>query len=106
MQAETAAQETLQKLVELAVTTIGGCDHAGVSVVKDKFETAAASDDVPRQVGRLQYESGEGPCLSAIRDHDVFLADDLSTDDRWPNFSSRAAAETGVRSMLSFRLFL
>ncbi len=106
LQAETTAQETLQKMVELAVTTIEGCDHAGVSVFNGEFETPAASDDVPLQVDRLQYESGEGPCLSAIRDHDVFLADDLSTDDRWPNFSSRAAAETGVRSMLSFRLFL
>lgn len=36
LQAEATAQETLQKMVELAVSTIRGCDHAGVSIVKAK----------------------------------------------------------------------
>ncbi len=106
LQAEATAQETLQKMVELAAGTIGGCDHAGVSIVDGGVQTPAASDDVPRQVDRVQYEAGEGPCLDAIREHEVFQTDDLSAEDRWPSFSARAATETGVRSMLSFRLFL
>ena len=32
--------------------------------------------------------------------------DDLREDERWPGFSARAVEETGVRSMLSFRLFV
>jgi serine phosphatase RsbU (regulator of sigma subunit) len=106
LQAERTAQETLQKMVELAASTIGGCDHAGVSIVNAGVDTPAASDDVPRRVDRIQYESGEGPCLDAIWKHAVFQSDDLRTEVRWPHFSSRAASETGVRSMLSFRLFL
>ena len=35
-----------------------------------------------------------------------FVIDDLASDERWPPFSHRAARETGVRSMMSFRLFL
>lgn len=31
---------------------------------------------------------------------------DLTTEQRWPAFSARAAAETGLRSMLSLRLFV
>jgi serine phosphatase RsbU (regulator of sigma subunit) len=106
LEAEGTAIETLQKMVELAVSTIAGCDHAGVSLVNEGVETPVASDDVPRQVDRLQYEAGEGPCLDAIWKHDVFQAGDLRSEDRWPDFSSRAARETGVRSMQSFRLFL
>jgi serine phosphatase RsbU (regulator of sigma subunit) len=57
-------------------------------------------------VDRIQYETGQGPCLSAIREEGIFHTDDLREEKRWPAFSARAAAETGVRSMLSFRLFL
>ena len=40
-----------------------------------------------------------------IREHEVFLVDDLRLEDRWPEFSQRAADATGVRSVLSLRLF-
>jgi serine phosphatase RsbU (regulator of sigma subunit) len=106
LEAQESAQKTLQTMVQLAVATIGGCDHAGVSIVEDSIDTPAATDEIPRQVDAVQYDSGEGPCLSAIREHGVFWTDDLRQERRWPNFSSRATAETGVRSMLSFRLFL
>jgi hypothetical protein len=36
----------------------------------------------------------------------VLVIDDLAGDERWPRFSHRAAEETGVHSMLSFRLFV
>lgn len=107
LRAQGSVQATLEKLVELAVKTIDGCDHAGVTVVEaGRFRTPAASDDVPQQVDMVQYETGEGPCLDAIRDHDVFQTDDLSQEDRWPNFARRTAEETGVASMLSYRLYI
>ncbi|MET0187650.1 MAG: GAF and ANTAR domain-containing protein, partial [Pseudonocardia sediminis] len=68
--------------------------------------TVAATDDVPVRVDAIQYELGEGPCVGAMTDHEIYLIDDLATEPRWPRFSRRAAAETGVASMLSFRLFL
>jgi serine phosphatase RsbU (regulator of sigma subunit) len=106
LDAEGSAQETLQTMVELAVATVGGCDHAGVSIINEGVQTPAASDDVPRRVDEIQYDAGEGPCLDAIWKHGVFQTDDLRSEDRWPHFSSRAASETGVLSMLSFRLFV
>jgi len=36
----------------------------------------------------------------------VFVTADLLAEQRWPLFAARTVAETGVRSMLSFRLFL
>lgn len=107
LQRAGTAQQTMQKLVDLAPLSIPGCEHAGVSMMTgDRVDTPAASSELPRAVDRIQYESGEGPCLDAIRQHQVFVTDDLATESRWPNFAARAAAETDVHSMLSFRLFV
>ena len=105
--AEGDVQHTLQKICDLAVETIDGCDHAGISFLKGRrVETPAASDDVPRKVDVIQYEVGEGPCLDAIREHEVFETGDLGREHRWPHFASRAQRETGITSMLCFRLFI
>ena len=105
--AEDDVQHTLQKICDLAVETIDGCDHAGISFLKGgKVDTPAASDDVPRHVDVIQYEVGEGPCLDAIREHEVFETGDLGNERRWPHFAGRAQRETGITSMLCFRLFV
>jgi GAF domain-containing protein len=105
--AEHDVQHTLQKICDLAVETIDGCDHAGISFLKGrKIDTPAATDDVPRQVDAIQYEVGEGPCLDAIREHEVFATGDLGHERRWPKFAARAQRETGITSMLCFRLFV
>src|SRR5688572_16567407 len=105
--AEADVQHTLQKICDLAVETIDGCDHAGISFLKGrKVDSPAASDDVPRQVDAIQYQADEGPCLDAIRDHEVFETGDLGRERRWPHFATRAQAETGITSMLCFRLFV
>ena len=102
-----SVEATLQKIVELAVDTVDGCDHAGVSLVQDKaITTPAATDEVPPGVDAIQYETDEGPCVDAIKEHEIFRTADLSQEQgRWPNFAPRVTADTGVRSMLSFRLF-
>lgn len=98
---------TLQRVVTAAVETVPGCDHAGISFIEGRtVRSRATSDEVPVEVDKIQYEVDEGPCLDAMREHEVFSVDDLSVDSRWPQFSKRAAEETGVLSMLSFRLFV
>jgi transcriptional regulator with GAF, ATPase, and Fis domain len=101
-----SVHETLQRTVDLAVATIPGCDHAGVSVVHyGKISTPAASDGVALRVDAIQYEVGDGPCLDAIADEGIFQTDDLELESRWPRFSARAHDETAVASILAFRLF-
>jgi len=103
---EDDVEATLKKITALAVETIDGSDHAGVSLIEGRrVSTPAASDDVPAQVDAIQYETDQGPCVDAIREHETFRIDDLASEDRWGEFSRRAAEETGVASMLSFRLF-
>lgn len=104
--AEQGVERTLAKVCKLAVETIDGCDHAGVSLIEGrKVSTVGASDEVPERVDAIQYETEQGPCLDAIREHEVFQVDGLGEEQRWPKFASRAAQETGVASMLSVRLF-
>ena len=67
--------------------------------------TRAATDPLVQQIDDLQYRLGEGPCLTSLRDEVTVRAMDLRTEPRWVHFS-RAAAELGVRSMLSVQLFV
>lgn len=76
-------QQTLQRVVDLAVETIEGCDHAGVTFQRDtQLSTPAASSDIPPQVDAIQYETGEGPCLDAMREHEVFASGNLRDESR------------------------
>ena len=105
--AEGDVEHTLQKIVDLAVETIDGCDYAGISILRGgKGATPVATDQVVRSLDAIQYETGQGPCLDAIRDHEIFQTGDLGQEGRWPRFASRAHQETGITSMLCFRLFV
>jgi GAF domain-containing protein len=104
--AEQTVEETLARVVQVAVAIIPGCHHAGVTVVRrGRPETSAATDEVPATVDAIQYQTGQGPCLSAITEHAVFRTVDLARDDRWPAFAGPAVERTGIRSVLAYRLF-
>ncbi|MCW0215921.1 MAG: GAF and ANTAR domain-containing protein [Pseudonocardia sp.] len=91
-----------------AIELVPGCDHAAVSVVDRHggIVSVAPTDDVAAAVDALQHAVGEGPCFCAVRVGSPVSVPDLTAEDRWPRFSRRAAAETGVRSMLALRLFV
>lgn len=104
--AEDSVQHTLDRIVELAVDTIVGCDFAAISWIERRtIDTRASTGDVPRRVDAIQYEVDQGPCLDAIKDHEVIQVNDLSRERRWPAFSQRTVDEVKIMSMLSFRLF-
>ena len=106
LQTAATVGELLQRIVALAVEIIAGCDHAGITLVtNDQITTAASSDPVVVELDRIQSETGEGPCIDAIRKHATFESTDLSKSLEWPNFARRVAP-TGVRSMLGIRLFV
>lgn len=108
LQAEPSPEKVLDRVTRASVDTVEGCDHAAIAIVRrgGGIETSAATDDVPHSVDAIQYEVGQGPCVDAIDEHELYQIDDLAVDERWPPFSHRAADETGVRSMLSLRLFV
>jgi GAF domain-containing protein len=107
LQAENGLDQTLDAIVRSAADTIPGAVHAGISLVRRRkgIETVAQTGELVLHVDQAQYECGEGPCMDAAWTHDIFCVDDLADDQRWPEFSRRAV-ELGVRSMLSFQLYV
>ena len=100
-------QTTLERIVNLAVEHLDSCEYAGVSFVEgNKISSPASSNEVPCILDRIQSETGEGPCIDAIKKQEVFQTGDLAAEGRWPQFSTRAFDQTGVRSILSLRLFV
>ena len=98
---------TLDRIVHLAVEHLDACDFAGISFVEGKRITSpASSNEVPEILDRIQSETGEGPCIDAIKEHAFFQTDDLRAERRWPQFSRRAHEETGILSIISLRLFV
>jgi len=102
--AETV-QGTMQRIVDLAVVTIEGCDHASISVLEGtQIATQVCSDPRVADVDVLQYDTGEGPCVDVVNQGTTSVyAEDLTDDPRWPRFGPRAAA-AGMRSLLAIRL--
>lgn len=97
---------TLELVSERAVELVPAAQHAAISRGRNgRFETVGSTDELPLKVDQIQYELGSGPCVDAARNAEVYRAGDLPSDQRWPEFGRRAAAEYGVRSMLSVRLF-
>ena len=96
----------LREIVAVAVAEIDACESAGIELVEKRVvRPVVASSEVARRISEVQNEVGEGPCLSAIEEHETFRTDDLETDDRWPAFAARARTDTDVRSIIGFRLF-
>jgi hypothetical protein len=100
--------QILRRIVVLAARAVPGSEHAAISLMigNGPPRTGPCSDELPPQIDRIQYETAEGPCVQALTESDLVLTNDLTVASDWPNFARRAVAETGVRSMLSFRLFL
>jgi hypothetical protein len=96
--------ETLASVVDLAFTTIEGCDFAGLFLIDgNAVTTPVHTDPTVLEVDALQHATGEGPCLDAVANRAMVYAEDLATDSRWPHFASQATA-AGIRSVLALPL--
>lgn len=98
--------ETLQLAVDLATDLIPGCHGADVMFLGPGGTiTPVSTDAMAVAIDRVQGEVGEGPCISAARDHAVVVTNDLLHDARWPAFS-RGVTGLGVHSVVSYQLYL
>lgn len=95
----------LGRLTDAAVRLVEGCEMASVSLRDGKaIRTVGATDRVAEVGDRIQYATGEGPCLQAATEDRLVYTPDLPADTRWPEFSRRVCAELEVCSMLACRL--
>ncbi len=101
----TNPTDTFTRVAATAERTIDGCHAASVSMLDSRgFVTKACTDEVARRGDLIQYEVGEGPCLSAATEQSVVYTPQMREDGRWPVSASRLVDELGVGSMLSARL--
>ncbi|HEX2072528.1 MAG TPA: GAF and ANTAR domain-containing protein [Geodermatophilus sp.] len=98
-------ETTLEAITAAAVATVPGAEEAGISFVVDRsrIEARAGTGERPMALDSLQDQLDEGPCYTAIREHETVHAPDVATEARWPRFAA-AARERGVGSMLAVRL--
>lgn len=103
---EADGAAVLARVVAASTTQVDGAGHAGITLIsRGSVSTPYATDDLVREIDGHQYDTGEGPCLTAaVGEHPVVRTDDLREDGRWPKFSAAVAA-LPVRSVLSFQLY-
>lgn len=103
------SQETVDHAVELlaqaAKETIIGSVGAGVSLIDPAGRriSTGSTDLVVKEADALQYETGQGPCLSAWAGRNTVRIDELATDPRWPAWAT-AVSSLPIRSTLSTAL--
>lgn len=94
----------LEAVVAMAKRTIANCDAAGISLlIQDEPTTVAISDRVAVEIDLVQYQTGTGPCLAAIREGNVVRIDLVEKDIRFGRFAP-GAVDIGVNSVLSLPL--
>jgi hypothetical protein len=87
---------------------IPGAKYAGVTVTtnRNRIDTPAASHPYPLILDEIQQRHQEGPCLASAWEKQTFHISDLEEDFRWPKYRTDALAETPIRSIMAFQLFI
>jgi GAF domain-containing protein len=97
-------EETLGRVADLTVEAVAPVDFVGLTMpVEGRQRTAVFTDRESPEVDQAQYDSGEGPCLDAMRDVTVYSIDSMAEDRRWPAFRQACLAR-GIHSTLSLPL--
>ncbi|GHH40613.1 GAF and ANTAR domain-containing protein [Lentzea cavernae] len=100
------SRETVHTALTLVTSlmreALPGTAGAGVTLMDENGRklTAAATDPVVEHLDGLQYELGEGPCLSAWEQSRSFRIDDIAREKRWQRWTS-AARWSAMRSAMS-----
>jgi GAF domain-containing protein len=101
---EGPLDDAMRRIAALAAIAIPACDLCSVSIVDGgRIVTTASSDPMADRFDQFQYDSGDGPCMTASRRGEVQRITAVAHEDRWPEFALLAAAE-GLQSVMSIPL--
>jgi GAF domain-containing protein len=105
---DTDSDTVIAELAEHAAVEIPGAQYAGVTVTRNRktIETPAASHIYPILLDKIQQRHREGPCLESAWEKTTIHIADLENDPRWPKYREDALAETPIRSIMAFQLFI
>jgi GAF domain-containing protein len=99
-------EQFMRELAELSTRLVADGLSCGMTLRQRGRppSTVACTDPLAAEADDIQYQTGDGPCLHAMRHARVVRIDDLATFDRWPRFSGQAVT-LGIRSCLALPLF-
>lgn len=102
-----SVEQFLHELAVLAARTVGEGDGMSCGMaLRPRGRPASAtacSDPLAFEADRVQYQSGDGPALHALRHARPVTVHDTGTADRWPRFCEQAVS-LGIRSCLAVPL--
>jgi transcriptional regulator with GAF, ATPase, and Fis domain len=101
-----SVEQFLHELAVLSTRVAGEGLSCGMTLRQRGRPPAAVActDQLAAQADDIQYRTGDGPCLHAMRHGRPARIDDFAVHDRWPGFSRQAAA-LGLRTCLAVPLF-
>ncbi|MBX5331024.1 GAF and ANTAR domain-containing protein [Rhodococcus fascians] len=104
--APSSLEDTLRGVTESARTLIPAVDCADILVAAghSRYQSHAATSELPVRLDATQERLDEGPCIDAARSELFVRCNDFRSDSRWPRFGPEAVG-AGVLSSLSFRLY-
>ena len=101
-------QVGVEEIIDRAAESVPGAQYAGMTEISRTagISTFAATNQYATLLDEIQQRHQEGPCASAAWRHHTVLIDDLDSETRWPHYRRDALAETPVRSILAFEVFV
>lgn len=105
---EADSDTVVAELAEHAAVEIPGAQYAGITLTRNAkdIDTPAATHHWPLLLDKIQQRHREGPCLTAAWEEKTIHVVDLKTDERFPNYRRDALAETPIRSIMAFQMFI
>jgi GAF domain-containing protein len=105
---DTDSETVIAELAEHAAVEVPGAQYAGVTVTRNAkhIDTPAATHKWPILLDEIQQRYREGPCLTAAWEEKTVHVTDLTTDERFPRYARDALAQTPIRSVMAFQLFI
>ncbi|MBU8865331.1 GAF and ANTAR domain-containing protein [Paenarthrobacter aromaticivorans] len=99
---EEKVDQAVQSLSQAIKESVPGTLGAGVSILDSQARRTSTgfTDSIVEQADFLQYELGQGPCLTAWASEEPVLIEDLSTDPRWPEWRT-AVSSLPIKSAVS-----
>ena len=99
-----SVEQFLHELAVLSIRVVADGLCCGMTLRQNgRPVTTACTDPLASQADDVQYRTGDGPCLHAMRSGERVRIDDMTRHHRWPRFS-RQAVSLGIGSSLSLPL--
>jgi GAF domain-containing protein len=97
---DTNLRSDLERLSQVTCRLIPRCSGASMSMlVEGEPTTVAATDRLTLQLDLIQYDAGDGPCVTALAGEMIRIGF-LEADQRFPHFAA-GAADRRIHSVLS-----